>query len=476
MDLQAIVALLVEDEDVNIQIINNIALDLAEPLNIIGNEVRERIAVPRNLNYYEETIPQYLGDLFVQHFRMSRECFEELINVIGNNQRLQNFVIPLQKKKRKLYIQRAENFCVASHPHIIENKKTDAVNSKQKRDAWDDITIKFNSQCSNKSRTLKSLKIKYEGIKRDLKKKDAQRRHEVFKTGGGNCEIPKLHDYEEKLQAILGISVGGLPPTNDNDQGLQEVTIVSQEPVFIEENCIADVIIEHVIMEEENKEEQIENGANSTTQWKQLRERRSKVLRTPAKSLYKEKSELNNRYLNLASSRSKLLKLQEEEAQLSIQVRKAELEKVLLEKKLIEEQMQQNKLLFEAQMEASGGGPPPKIEINTTDEILLSIMNQKTVSGLPFFVDSDSDGNLPVPQYEPEDIILEVNEHDGIEDRSVILTQENNDELATTSSDCATWKKYTPANLQDPVHSSLRSATVNIESNYLIQVNLNFLG
>ncbi|KAK4887072.1 hypothetical protein RN001_003343 [Aquatica leii] len=98
LKFSAIIALLVEDEHVNIQIINNIALDLAEPLNIIGNEVRERIAVPRNLNYYEETIPQYLGDLFVEHFRTSRECFEELIDVIRNNQRLQNFVIPLQKK------------------------------------------------------------------------------------------------------------------------------------------------------------------------------------------------------------------------------------------------------------------------------------------------------------------------------------------------------------------------------------------
>ncbi|KAF5271167.1 hypothetical protein FQA39_LY18840, partial [Lamprigera yunnana] len=113
----------------------------------------------------------------------------------------------------------------------------------------------------------------------------------------------------------------------------------------------------------------------------------------------------------------------------------------------------------------TGGGPPTKIENNTTDEILLSIMNQKTVSGLPFFVNSDSDGNLPVSQYEPEDIILEVNEHDGIEDGSAILTQENNYELATTSSDYPTWKKYTPANLQDPVRLSLSSATVNIESN-----------
>ncbi|KAB0801858.1 hypothetical protein PPYR_04044 [Photinus pyralis] len=78
MDLQAIIALLVEDRGINVAIIENVALDLAEPLNIIGNEVRERNAIPRNLNYYEETIPQYVGDLFVQHFRMSRECFEEL--------------------------------------------------------------------------------------------------------------------------------------------------------------------------------------------------------------------------------------------------------------------------------------------------------------------------------------------------------------------------------------------------------------
>ncbi|XP_031348431.1 putative nuclease HARBI1 [Photinus pyralis] len=98
MDLQAIIALLVEDRGINVAIIENVALDLAVPLNIIGNEVRERNAIPRNLNYYEETIPQYLGDLFVQHFRMSRECFGELSTVIGNNQRLQNSTIPMQKK------------------------------------------------------------------------------------------------------------------------------------------------------------------------------------------------------------------------------------------------------------------------------------------------------------------------------------------------------------------------------------------
>ncbi|KAF5293339.1 hypothetical protein FQA39_LY02824 [Lamprigera yunnana] len=61
MHVHAFIALVVEDENINVQIINNIALALAEPLNIIGNEIRERIAVPRNLNYYEETIPQYLG-------------------------------------------------------------------------------------------------------------------------------------------------------------------------------------------------------------------------------------------------------------------------------------------------------------------------------------------------------------------------------------------------------------------------------
>lgn len=49
-------------------------LDLVEPQPDADVDLRvgEREEVPRNENFYEETIPQYLGDLFIQHFRMSR--------------------------------------------------------------------------------------------------------------------------------------------------------------------------------------------------------------------------------------------------------------------------------------------------------------------------------------------------------------------------------------------------------------------
>lgn len=47
---------------------------LAEPLQ--DNFVAGQNVVPRNLNYFEETIPQYMGELFVDHFRMTRPCFE----------------------------------------------------------------------------------------------------------------------------------------------------------------------------------------------------------------------------------------------------------------------------------------------------------------------------------------------------------------------------------------------------------------
>lgn len=66
---------LMDDVHPNINIIGNMALELAEPL-ILQNQAIQREAVPRNNDYFEVTIPQYMGDLFIEHFRMSRGAFE----------------------------------------------------------------------------------------------------------------------------------------------------------------------------------------------------------------------------------------------------------------------------------------------------------------------------------------------------------------------------------------------------------------
>ncbi|KAK9731353.1 hypothetical protein QE152_g13708 [Popillia japonica] len=64
---------LVANEENDVSIVGYIPMDLGQPL--VANEENERELVPRNNDYFEVTIPQYMGDLFIEHFRMS--CYKD---------------------------------------------------------------------------------------------------------------------------------------------------------------------------------------------------------------------------------------------------------------------------------------------------------------------------------------------------------------------------------------------------------------
>lgn len=75
MDLRVIPFIFDDDEEINI--INTIigpVLELAEPLPNLESE--NRAFIPKNENFYENTIPLDMGDLFKEHFRMSRTAFD----------------------------------------------------------------------------------------------------------------------------------------------------------------------------------------------------------------------------------------------------------------------------------------------------------------------------------------------------------------------------------------------------------------
>ncbi|KAK9670822.1 Myb/SANT-like DNA-binding domain, partial [Popillia japonica] len=110
---------------------------------------------------------------------------------------------------------------ILKYKHIIENKKTDAITWKQKDAGWTRLTTEFNCQLS-KNRTTKMLKIKYEGLKRALKKKKQTNARELFKTAGGSPILIPYTDYEEKLLSVLLLSVEGLSPEADSDANLVE--------------------------------------------------------------------------------------------------------------------------------------------------------------------------------------------------------------------------------------------------------------
>lgn len=59
---------------------------------------------------------------------------------------------------------------VEGYMNIIENKKTDAVWSKEKEKAWADIAVDFNRCSSEGERTATQLKTAYENYKRRIKK------------------------------------------------------------------------------------------------------------------------------------------------------------------------------------------------------------------------------------------------------------------------------------------------------------------
>lgn len=106
---------------------------------------------------------------------------------------------------------------VAKFKNIVENKKTDAVTNKDKEAAWRQIEENFNScGVSTNARSWKTLKLKYEGIKKNTKKKSSLQRQEMYKTGGGPSKAPEFSEIDEKVLSICS-NITGLEPRHDSD-------------------------------------------------------------------------------------------------------------------------------------------------------------------------------------------------------------------------------------------------------------------
>ncbi len=108
---------------------------------------------------------------------------------------------------------------VTKYSDSIESKKTDALTWKDKNQAWEKLAAEFNIKNTKSGviRTMHNLKTKYEGVKKDLRKKVAKNKQEIFKTGGGAPNITPLTPYEELIFNLITLSVEGLPCRYDDD-------------------------------------------------------------------------------------------------------------------------------------------------------------------------------------------------------------------------------------------------------------------
>uniref|UniRef100_A0A2A4JYT3 Regulatory protein zeste n=1 Tax=Heliothis virescens TaxID=7102 RepID=A0A2A4JYT3_HELVI len=86
-----------------------------------------------------------------------------------------------------------------------------------KEAAWKSIENEFNARSGGTFRSTKTLKVKYEGLKRTVRKKSAAIRSELYRTGGGQNKAPILDNVEEQIKAMISLSTDGLQSIYDSD-------------------------------------------------------------------------------------------------------------------------------------------------------------------------------------------------------------------------------------------------------------------
>ncbi|XP_067208394.1 myb/SANT-like DNA-binding domain-containing protein 3 isoform X2 [Linepithema humile] len=131
---------------------------------------------------------------------------------------------------------------VKKYQHIIECKKTDSTTWRDKDECWSKITDELNSCCGETYRKKKSVKTKYEDMKKNLKKKLSRNKMETFKTGGGPANIQPLTFAEEILLSFLPSTIQGLPSVFDSDRILADKQMSKRKTSLAETVVIKDNI------------------------------------------------------------------------------------------------------------------------------------------------------------------------------------------------------------------------------------------
>lgn len=106
---------------------------------------------------------------------------------------------------------------VKKYKNIIENKKSDQVFLGEKLATWKKIADEFNSSSTLIYRDFKTLKSKYENIKKTSKKKFAEEKRQVYATGGGPSANIEFNEIDQTVVEILQDQVLGMPSVCDND-------------------------------------------------------------------------------------------------------------------------------------------------------------------------------------------------------------------------------------------------------------------
>ncbi|RVE53390.1 hypothetical protein evm_001960 [Chilo suppressalis] len=101
------------------------------------------------------------------------------------------------EREKMLLIEVAKDFI-----SIIDNKKTDGSSIEAKKQAWIQLTSKYNAISETGVRTEKQLHALYDNLKKKARKNMSDDKSEMYKTGGGTF-CPKTTTVDEKVVALL---------------------------------------------------------------------------------------------------------------------------------------------------------------------------------------------------------------------------------------------------------------------------------
>ncbi|CAG4947965.1 unnamed protein product [Colias eurytheme] len=205
-----------------------------------------------------------------------------------------------QKRERSTNFSQDETHLLLSlieaRRDIIESKKSDASTWQEKEKAWKDIEKAFNSVTNSVFRDHKHLKIKYEAIKRDTRKKIA----EFYKSGG---KTKRLTIAEEKVKEIMRLSVDSNESQFDSDSGL---------PKSCRDNIIQ----------------------------KQESEPPKKKLCAERTPIFRSKSKEEMPFDKLAEEKQEIAKIQ-------MKIKTEELHQKIIQRKLLEQELRHKDIIFE---------------------------------------------------------------------------------------------------------------------------------
>lgn len=115
---------------------------------------------------------------------------------------------------------------VCNYRHIVENKRTDGATRKDKDKDKDKICKEFNAVPGNFPRSTKTIRLKYDNIKKNICKKCFLMKNEQIKTGGDQCLITLIPN-EGKILSLTPNTTVDLASRFDSDYAGNYYSIIA---------------------------------------------------------------------------------------------------------------------------------------------------------------------------------------------------------------------------------------------------------